>query len=99
MNETSWYHLVPDEVVMKRLGQRARMRCMCCKEFYERGKFSCCAPPNGMKSEQWLALSCPDAPHGCGKCAKHCACPSKAKRLGEGPLAGLGRQFLEEHRR
>jgi hypothetical protein len=95
----NWYHLVPDDVVMKRLGQRRRMWCMCCRTEYDRGKFVCCAPPNGMKSEHWLSLSCPDPPKGCGKCAKHCQCPSKAERIGEGPLAGLGRQFLEEHGR
>jgi hypothetical protein len=75
---------------------RPMLRCCCCGEVYERGRFRCCAPPNGMKSEKWLELACPMPPRGCGKCAKHCACPSKVARLGEGPLASLGRQFLSQ---
>lgn len=89
-----WYHLVPDEVVLKGLGQRKTLRCMCCKQEYKQGQFRCCAPPNGMASHHWLALDCPDPPHGCGKCAHHCECPTKAARLAEGPLARLGREYL-----
>jgi len=50
-----------------------------------------------MPSQRWLALACPmPSDGGCGKCATHCQCPSKAQRLGEGPLAKFGRQFLAD---
>lgn len=76
------------------------LRCMCCKTRYIRGSFRCCAPPGGMASHNWLAMSCPmPANGGCGKCAKHCECPNKVARLGKGPLASLGAQFLKEHGR
>jgi hypothetical protein len=93
-NDTWWYHLVPDPVVLKRLGQRRELRCMCCKTRYRRGEFRCCAPPNGMASRNWLAMGCPDPPKGCGKCAKHCVCPNREQRLG--PLAELARSFMEK---
>lgn len=72
------------------------LRCCCCKTVYTRGQFSCCAPPGGMSSHHWLALSCPMPPHGCGQCAKHCQCPNKAERLGKGPLASLAESFIAE---
>lgn len=94
----NWYHLVPDSVVLKALGDRPVMRCMCCGTTYKRGQFTCCAPPKGMASHTWLSLSCWDET-GCGKCARHCQCPNKAERLGKGPLAGLCKEFLEAHGR
>ncbi len=72
------------------------LTCFCCGTTYTQGQFRCCAPPNGMPSHKWLALTCPMAPHGCGKCAQHCQCPSKAERLGRGPLATLAQAWLEE---
>lgn len=93
-----FYHLVPDEVVLRRLGQRRTFHCLCCGARYLRGAFTCCAPPAGMASHVWLGLSC-WAEDGCKKCARHCECPNKAERLGQGPLASLGKAFLEEHGR
>jgi hypothetical protein len=91
-----FYHLVPDAVVLKGLGQRQRLHCMCCRELYERGNFRCCAPPSGMKSEKWLEMFCPDVKAGgCGKCPKHCQCPNKAQRLGDGPLKELAKKFMD----
>jgi hypothetical protein len=82
------------------LGQPKTLRCMCCKTLYRKGEFACCAPPNGMTSQNWLSLSCPMPDQGgCGKCARHCQCPNKAERIGQGPLAQLGAQFLAEHGR
>lgn len=98
MND-EFYHLVPDSVVMRMLGQRQKMRCMCCKEWYERGRFTCCAPPNGMRTDKWMSLTCPDPPRGCGKCIRHCECESKKERLGKGPLASLAQAFLAEYGR
>jgi len=91
-----FYHLVPDEIVLKGLAQqRQRLHCMCCHEIYERGSFKCCAPPSGMRSDKWFEMRCPSPKDGgCGKCAKHCQCPNKRARLGEGPLAELARKFL-----
>lgn len=77
------------------IAERPTLHCYCCGEPYVAGQFRCCATPNGMSSQRWLSLACPMAPDGCGKCAKHCACPNKAERIGEGPLAKFGRQFLE----
>jgi hypothetical protein len=93
-----WYHLVPDSVVLTGLGQRRTLTCHCCGTRYDVGKFTCCAPPKGMASHVWLSLSC-WAEDGCKKCARHCQCPTKAERLGTGPLAQLGKQFLAEHGR
>jgi hypothetical protein len=80
---------------MKWEGQE--LTCMCCRARYQRGKFRCCAPPNGMASHEWLSLTCPMAPNGCGRCALHCQCPNKAERFKEGPLVGIARKFLAEH--
>ncbi len=50
--------------------------CYCCGEQYERGHFTCCAPPRDMRGAEWLELWC----RKCGtregqrKCPKHCAC-------------------------
>lgn len=91
-----FYHLVPDPVVLKGLGQRERFHCYCCGEIYERGHFRCCAAPSGMASHAWLELRCPTPNEGgCGKCAKHCRCPSKAQRFGDGPLKELARKFMD----
>lgn len=94
-----WYHLVPDAVMVRRLESRPMLRCVCCGTRYTRGSFTCCAAPHGMASHHWLALSCPDPPHGCGKCAHHCQCANKAARIGEGPLARFGREFLTDIQR
>lgn len=95
-----FYHLVPDAVVLKRLGQRPMLRCCCCGEQYPRGSFKCCAPPPGMRSDYWLELACPmPANGGCGKCARHCQCPRKAERMKPGPLADLAKSFLERFNR
>lgn len=96
-----FYHLVPDSVVMKGLAQERQMlHCFCCGDIYQRGNFSCCAPPKGMNSSKWREMRCPDPKEGgCGKCAKHCHCPSKKIRLGEGPLASMAKRFLEDFRR
>lgn len=93
-----FYHLVPDPVVLKGLDQKRTLTCFCCKASYQVGRFACCAPPQGMASHVWLGLSCWDE-GGCGQCARHCQCPSKADRLGKGPLANLCQQFLETHPR
>lgn len=91
-----FYHLLPDAVVLKGLGQRQTLYCYCCHETYRRGEFRCCAPPKNMASDRWLALTCPPVSEGgCGKCAKHCQCPSRAARLGEGPLKELAKRFMD----
>lgn len=92
------WHLVDDDVIARRLEPRPEIRCVCCGTRYLRGSFACCAPPKGMASHVWLELSCRGT-GGCGKCARHCQCPTKAARLGQGPLAGLARDFLAEHGR
>src|SRR5581483_1519410 len=90
-----WYGFVSDAVLVRRFEKRPLRRCCCCGEQYERGKFRCCAPPNGMRSDVWLAGSCPMPDHGgCGKCAKHCQCPNKAARLQAGPLGHLCDEFM-----
>jgi hypothetical protein len=90
-----FYHLVPDEVVLRGLGQRRDLRCMCCGTAYRRGEFRCCAPPNGMRSEVWLEGYCPTPKQGgCGKCPHHCLCPNKGERLGRGPLKHLCDEFM-----
>lgn len=79
------------------LGQPRTLRCMCCKVLYRRGEFRCCAPPKGMASHVWLGLTCPMPDQGgCGKCARHCQCPSKADRVGTGPLAILAADVLQD---
>lgn len=88
-----FYHLVPDAVVLRGLAQQRQMfYCFCCREIYQRGSFRCCAPPHGMTSSKWRELRCPE----CSKCARHCQCPSKAQRLGEGPLASIARKFMDQ---
>lgn len=96
-----FYHLVPDAVILKRLAQqRQTLTCYCCRDTYQRGSFRCCAPPKNMNSSHWREMRCPDPKEGgCGKCPRHCQCPSKKERLGEGPLANLARRFLSEYQR
>lgn len=48
------------------------LRCYCCGHAYERGRYVCCRPPNGMKSHEWLAQRC--KAETCGKCPRHCRC-------------------------
>lgn len=64
------------------------LTCACCGERYERGHWTCCAPPSGMKSQYWLELC-----HyrfddgGCGKCPWHCQCdplPEPIRRFRQG---------------
>jgi hypothetical protein len=96
MKTEDWFHLVPDAVLLRRLQPRPMRRCVCCGERYERGRFRCCAPPNGMASQVWLSWTCPPPSHGgCGCCPRHCACPTKAARLGPGPLAYLAAQYAK----
>lgn len=95
LDKGDWYHLVPDEIVVKRFTARGSLKCLCCGTEYLRGQFRCCVPPAGMASQYWLALSCPMPDQGgCGKCAHHCECPNKRARLGKGPLANLAEEFL-----
>lgn len=89
-----FYHLVPDSVVMKGLAQQQQtFHCFCCGGTYQRGLFTCCAPPKNMNSSKWREMRCPHK--SCGKCVRHCQCPDKQQRLGEGPLAYLCRNFVE----
>ncbi len=57
--------------------------CYCCRERYERGRYRCCAPQNGMRAHVWRASYCRD----CRKCPKHCVClkpnPEESPRFRE----------------
>lgn len=46
------------------------LHCYCCGETYPRGRFRCCAAPNGMPSHEWAEQSCT----GCKRCRRHCGC-------------------------
>lgn len=71
------------------------LHCFCCGTSYRRGSFTCCKRPNGMRADKWGSLWCPPVKEGgCGKCPRHCDCPSKAERLGQGPLVPLLVDFM-----
>lgn len=89
---TEFNHLVPDDVVLRRIDTPRILHCYCCKDPYPQGQFKCCAPPTGMAGHTWLEQRCPAPPTGCGKCPRHCLCP-KAKPAG--PLAQLAEKFLD----
>ena len=50
--------------------------CYCCGTTYERGRFRCCAPKDGMKAYYWQALWCAT----CNKCPNHCLCETRVQR-------------------
>jgi hypothetical protein len=69
------------------------LHCYCCREVYERGHFTSCTPPSGMKSRDWLELT---DRQGCGKCWRHCQCENKLDRAPKGPLAELASRIGKE---
>lgn len=72
---------------------KTTLRCMCCKTFYERGHFKCCAPPQNMGSSAWLEMACKRREDGgCQRCYRHCQCPDKHLREAR-PLKDLAEDF------
>lgn len=56
------------------------LQCYCCGERYERGRYRCCQPPNGMPSHEWAEQWCsPKNAGGCGKCPRHCECRGRKR--------------------
>ncbi len=85
---------LPESVAKKR--EPETLTCYCCGSTYTRGSFQCCQRPNGMRGDKWQSLWCPSVESGgCGRCPRHCHCPSKVERLGKGPLIPLLQQFLD----
>ncbi len=70
------------------------LTCYCCGESYERGRYRCCAPPNGLASHVWLGQYCRE----CAKCPKHCLCATKQPRQTplRPPLAELAEQVARK---
>lgn len=58
------------------------LRCFCCAQSYERGRYRCCAPPNNMSGAAWLAQhckACSNDPTGLRTvCPRHCTCKKPA---------------------
>jgi hypothetical protein len=70
------------------------LRCVCCKIAYERGHFTCCAPPHGMRTDVWMSLHCVKPDKSFLHCARHCTCPPDQRPKRTKPLQALADAFL-----